>query len=392
MLVVDVDDDLSRAGIATPLLGEGEVLRAAERFALYDPEDSDLNALFAAVKIARELRGRGYDAVPGVVAGHEAGGTEAALRAREQLEELLRRSGFDGVVFVSDGSEDETLLPVIESMLPVYGVERVIVKQHRGVEETYVLLARYIKKALTEPRFARLFLGIPGVILVVISALALLGMLRQALLTGLLLLGVAMVIRGFELEDRLVSLFSETPVSMIAYGTAGLSVALAVGLLVSQVYGGVGSPARLAAALRGFTGLVGFAAGIALFGHAVSKLITGTLRPGRELVYVAVVAASLVLMDKIAEAASLMKSLSIGSFIEALVEVNFALYVVASILGLAVAWRLGRYLDAVLHEEEGAGEGPGAGGRGGDEGGGASGRSVSRGAGRSGAPGTAPRG
>ena len=345
VLVVDIDDDLSRAGILAPIVGREAVIDAATRFALHDPEDSDLNALFASVKIADELGMKGYEAVPAVVAGSERGGPEAALRAREQLETILSRQRFDGVVFVSDGSEDETLLPVISSILPVYGVERIVVKQHRGVEETYVLLAKYIRKALTEPRFARLFLGIPGAILVVISALALVGLLRQALLIGLLLLGATMMIRGFDLEDRIVSVFSETPVSLISYGTAALAVALGIGLLASQLYSGVHSPKALAAALRGFVGLLGFAAGVAVFGHAVSKLIMGTLRPGKELVYITVVLVSIVLLQKIADALAAMKALSVSDFIGALVAVNFALYVLASIIVVGLVWRLGRYID-----------------------------------------------
>lgn len=353
VLVVDIDDDISRAGLVSPIIGREAVLEAATRFALHDPEDSDLNALFAAVKIADELVLRGYEAVPAVVAGSERGGPEAALRVREQLESIVSRRGFDGVVFVSDGSEDETLLPVISSILPVYGVERVIVQQHRGVEETYVLLAKYLRKALTEPRFSRLFLGIPGIILVVISALALVGMLRQAILLGLLILGAAMAIRGFDLEDRIIGMFSETPVSLISYGTAALALALAVGLLASQLYGGAAGPQQLAAALRGFIGLVGFAAGVAVFGHAVSKLITGELRPGKELVYVTVVLVSIVLLQKIADAVAKMKTMNVSDLIMALVSVNFALYVLASIIVVGLAWRLGRYLDAVFATQAG---------------------------------------
>jgi len=355
VLVVDLDDDISRAGVLAPVVGRRAVLDAATRFALYDPEDSDLNAIFAAVKIADELVLKGYEAVPAIVAGSERGGPEAALRVREQLEAIAGRDGFDGVVFVSDGSEDETLIPVISSILPIYGVERVVVQQHRGVEETYVLLAKYLRKAVTEPRFSRLFLGIPGLILVVISALALVGMLRQALLIGLLILGAAMAIRGFDLEDRLVSLFSETPVSLISYGTAALALALGIGLLASQLYGGVRSPQEVAAALRGFVGLVGFAAGVAVFGHAVSKLITGGLRPGKELVYITVVVVSIVLMQKIADAIAVMRTLSVGEFITALVEVDFALYVLAAIIVVGIVWRLARYLDTVFASAEAAG-------------------------------------
>ncbi|NOZ88476.1 MAG: DUF373 family protein [Crenarchaeota archaeon] len=380
VLAVDVDDDLSGAGIRTPIYGRERVLEAATRFALYDPEDSDLNTLFAAVKIADQLRREGYDAVPAVVAGSRRGGVEAGLAIQRQLVRLLEETGADGVVVVSDGSEDESVIPVISSVAPVRAVHRVVVKQHRGVEETYILLARYLRKALTEPRFARTFVGIPGIILVVVSALSLLGLLREALLVGLLILGVAMVVRGFELEDRIASVVTETPVSLIAYGTATLSFLLALGLLATQLVGGVSNPEELASALKGFTSLVGFAASIAVFGHVLSKLISGDLRPGREALVVTVITVAVVLLNKIADAVALMEALTVSEFIAALVEVNFILYAVAGMLIVAVTWKLSRLLDeriAGLGEEAG------------EE---ASGRTASRGAGTSREPGTAPRG
>ena len=377
VLAVDVDDDLSRAGIVTPIYGRDKLLEAATRFALYDPEDSDLNVLFAAVKVADRLRSRGVDAIPAAVAGSENGGVEASLRIREQVLHLVEETGAEGVVVVSDGSEDESVIPVISSVVPVLGVHRVVVKQHRGVEETYILLARYLKKAITEPRFARMFLGIPGVILVVVSALSLLGLLREALLVGLMILGVAMVVRGFELEDRIASVVTETPVSMIAYGTATLSFILAVGLLASQLVNGVHSPADLAAALRGFTSLVGFAASIAVFGHVLSKLISGTLNPGREALLATVITVSLVLLDKLVDAVSLMRSLSVPDLIAALVQVNFILYAIAGMLVVGIVWRLARMLERRV--EEGGGEE-------------LSGQTSSPGSGTSREPGTAPRG
>ena len=353
VVAVDVDDDLAKAGIKTPVHGRDRVLEAAARFALHDPEDSDLNALFAAVKTADELRSKGYDAVPAAVAGSESGGIEASIRIREQLSTLLEETGASAVVVVTDGSEDETVIPVIESLAPIYAIRRVVVKQHRGVEETYILFAKYVKKALTEPRFSRLFLGVPGAVLVVFSALSLLGMLREAVLLGLLLLGLAMVIRGFELEDRIINVVMETPVSLIAYGTATLALLLAIGLLAGQLYNsGELTPASLAASLNGFSSLVGFAASIALFGHVLSKLISGKLRPGREALYVVTLAVAVILLDKISQAASLMETVSIGEMIRALVQVNFALYAIAGTIAVGITWRLARLLDAALESEE----------------------------------------
>ena len=353
VLAVDFDDDLSRAGIKTPIYGYKQVLDAAIRFALYDPEDSDLNALFAVLKIADELSSKGYDAIPAVVAGSETGGTTASLMIRKQVEELVKKTRANGVIVVSDGSEDELVVPIISSLTSIYGIRRVVVKQHRGVEETYLLLARYIRKALTEPRFSRLFLGVPGVILIVISALSLAGMLREALLVGLMLLGAAMVITGFGLEDKILSAILETPVSMVSYAAAGLASILAIALLVGQLYGAKSiTPQALASSLDAFTGLVGFAAGVMIFGHILSKLISGTIRPGRESLYVVIAAVILILLDKIGEAIRLMDKLSLDEFLSALVQVDFAIYTILGIVVVGVMWRLAGILDEALQAEE----------------------------------------
>ncbi|KSW12387.1 hypothetical protein CF15_06565 [Pyrodictium occultum] len=346
VLAVDLDNDLGRAGIPTPILGRDRVLDAAIRFALYDPEDSDANVLFAAVKLADELRGKGYDAAPAVVAGSELGGAEASMRARQELERLIEEYQPDGVVVVSDGSEDELLVPMVSSLAPVYGVHRLVIKQLRGVEETYILLAKYIKKVITEPRFSRMFLGVPGIILVAFSVLALMHMLREALLVVLMLAGAAMVVRGFDLEERIVKTLTETPVALVSYAIAGISAALGIVLAVLQfIHAETVTPGVVADTIRGATGLLGFAASIAILGHAASKFVSGSTRLGRELVSIVTVVAVVVLLDTLAEALDMMNSFSLSSLIHALMASNFAVYTIVSVLLMAIAWRAARLLE-----------------------------------------------
>lgn len=353
VLAVDFDDDLSRAGIKTPVYGYKQVLDTALHFALYDPEDSDLNVLFALLKVVDELSSKGYEAIPAIVAGSEYGGVTASLAVRKQVEELVREVRPNGVIVVSDGSEDELVVPVISSIVNIYGVKRVIVKQHRGVEETYLLLVRYIRKALTEPRFSRLFLGFPGAILIVISALALTGMLKEAFLIGLLLLGIAMVLVGFGLEDKIISAILETPVSMVSYATAGLTISFALALFIEQLYNARPiTPRTLATSLDAFTGMLGFALGVMIFGHILSKFISGTIRPGREALYVVVIAVMLILLSKIGEALRLMGSFSLGELVSALLQINFTLYTLLGIVVIGIVWKLGSIIDGVLGSRE----------------------------------------
>ena len=349
VLAVDLDNDLGRAGIATPILGREHVLDAAIRFALYDPEDSDANVLFAAIKLADELKHKGYEAEPAAIAGSELGGAEASIRARQELEKLVEEYQPDGVIVVSDGSEDELLVPMVASLVPVYGVHRLVIKQLRGVEETYVLFVKYLRKVLTEPRFSRMFLGVPGVILVMFSALALMNMLREALLLVFMIAGAAMIVRGFDLEDKIMKALTETPVTLVSYATAGLSAALAIGLAITQLMNaksmGSISPQDLAETLRGVTGLLGFSASIAILGHAASKFVSGSLKLTRELVSIATVIVAVVLLDTIASALDMMNEMSLGKFIQALIASNFALYAVASVILVAVVWQLARILE-----------------------------------------------
>ena len=56
VLSVDRDDDIGWKGkVESPCIGRAACLRAATTLALADPEDSDINAIFSAIKIYDEL-------------------------------------------------------------------------------------------------------------------------------------------------------------------------------------------------------------------------------------------------------------------------------------------------------------------------------------------------
>ena len=59
ILCVDRDNDLgAKAGVKTPVLGREENINAALNLALQDPEEPDANAIFEAIKIYDQLRGK----------------------------------------------------------------------------------------------------------------------------------------------------------------------------------------------------------------------------------------------------------------------------------------------------------------------------------------------
>ena len=50
---------------------------------------------------------------------------------------------------VTDGAEDESILPIIQSQVRIDHVQKIIVKQSKGIEGTYY----YIAKALEDPKW-----------------------------------------------------------------------------------------------------------------------------------------------------------------------------------------------------------------------------------------------
>jgi len=159
VLNVDRDDDLGRkTGIRGPVLGREEMLRAATALAVADPEEADANGMFAAIKEYDEisLRKLEYDAAEvfvGAVTGHIREGLFADNAVAQQFDELMANTKCDAVILVSDGNEDEHVLPILQTRVKVNGVRRVIVKQARTLEGVLGLFNRLIHDEKLQRRF-----------------------------------------------------------------------------------------------------------------------------------------------------------------------------------------------------------------------------------------------
>jgi putative membrane protein len=205
ILCVDRDNDLgTKAGIETPIIGKEKCKDAASSLALADPEEADANAIFATIKECEDLEGKGYDCEIAIVSGSAKGGIEADRKVREELLFLIERIKPNGIVLVSDGIEDEKVIPIIQSIIPIISVKRVIIRHSQRIEESYEVLGRYLKILVTEPRYARYVLGVPGLLLLMIGILTLTGLVKEATTIALILIGGALIVKAFEL-DRLVA-------------------------------------------------------------------------------------------------------------------------------------------------------------------------------------------
>jgi putative membrane protein len=210
VLCVDRDNDVgAKAQIKTPIIGEDPNLEAASKLALSDPEEADANAIFGAVKTYRSLVAEAKNKEEYQVAtivGSELGGVQADKKLLKELDEVLESFSSDGVILVSDGAADESVIPIIQSRVPIVSIKRVVIRQSEAIEGSWLLFSRYLKKLSEDPYYAKIALGIPGVIMIVLSALWYYDLLLYASMVTLFIIGAVFVLKGFGFDKRLSKL------------------------------------------------------------------------------------------------------------------------------------------------------------------------------------------
>ncbi|MFW6117183.1 MAG: DUF373 family protein [Thermoproteota archaeon] len=201
ILCVDRDDDLGiKTKIQTPVLGKEENLNAAVSLALSDPEEPDANAMFEAVRLYNRMQGdlQSDETLEiSTISGSELGGVEADRQVVSELKELLSSFPATEVILVTDGYSDEAVLPLVESRVPVSSVRRIVVKHSKSIEETVALFTQYLKMIWENPRYARIALGIPGVLLLILGIFSAFNLLYQYWIAFIIFIGVVLLVKGF---------------------------------------------------------------------------------------------------------------------------------------------------------------------------------------------------
>jgi putative membrane protein len=213
---IDRDNDIGKnGGVETPVFGRDQCINAGTRLAIEDPEDADANAIFGAIKIYEELVTKGYETEVALIAGAYNRGIEADEKISSELIAVLSKFKAEGVVIVSDGEDDETVIPLIQAMVPVISIQRIIMRQSRSVEYSYAVFGKYVKMLIYDPRYSKFFLGVPGALLIASGFATIFGFTREALAIVLSILGVAFVIRAFDIDKAIGSLNRTTPSTFI---------------------------------------------------------------------------------------------------------------------------------------------------------------------------------
>lgn len=196
VICIDRDNDLeSKANVKGPVIGREDNLAAANRLALADPEDSDLNAIFKAVQTYDELKNKDNIEIV-TLTGDKKIGMESDHEITRQLDMVLEKHNVEEAILITDGAEDEYIMPILRTKIKMVYPKKVIIKQSPDLENTYYVIYSITKEILNEPKASRFFLGIPAIALLIY---AFLGAAGGKIILGTI--GFYLLIKGFQLES-----------------------------------------------------------------------------------------------------------------------------------------------------------------------------------------------
>jgi putative membrane protein len=255
VLCVDLDDDLGRkTGLDTPVVGREAVEEAAVALATADPEDSDVNVLFQGIHVRDELDGEGEAVEIAAVTGTQGSDVNANRAVGEEVDTVLASLSTGenvSAVVITDGAQDESVLPVIRSRVPIDSVRRVVVRQAQDLESMYYTM----KQVLADPETRGTILVPLGVLLLIYPFVTVASLfdVPGAAVLGLLsaLLGLYTLFRGLGLESTVDEVAERSRNLLYAGRVTLITYVVAAALMVVGGVSGVETLATVDASIAG---------------------------------------------------------------------------------------------------------------------------------------------
>jgi putative membrane protein len=242
VLCVDLDDDLGRkTDFETPVVGRDAVEEAAVALANADPEDSDVNVCFQGVHLHDEIDADRESVEVAVVTGTAKADVSANRTVGDEVDTVLASLSTSEDVralVVTDGAQDESVLPVIRSRVPIDGVRRVVVRQAQDLESMYYTF----KRVLADPETRGTILIPLGILLLIYPVAIIAEQLDFPGSTlGIIsaLLGLYVLFRGLGLEEAIDDLVERVRVALFAGRVQLVTSVVGAALVAVGAVGGV---------------------------------------------------------------------------------------------------------------------------------------------------------
>jgi len=220
----DLDTDL-------PVVGREAVESLVTTLGVDDPEDSRVNCLLEGLRVAGDIEG----AVVAVISS-DGESVAADREVARQVESLVAEHDPDSAVVVVDSTEDERLVPIVESRVTVDAVDRVVVRQARDIESTYYLLKQFLadeqlRKSVLVP-LGMALLAFPALLFVVESPTIAVGAIATAV-------GLFLLYKGLGVDTYIARLPGETREALYSGQVSLVTYVVAVGLALVGLFAGV---------------------------------------------------------------------------------------------------------------------------------------------------------
>ncbi len=215
-----------------PVVGTDAIERMITTVGIDDPEDSRVNCLLECLRIGRDLDD---ETIVAVLAGSGDSVTFNRTIAK-QMDELVATYNPDSAVVVVDSAEDERLVPIIESRVPVDAIDRVVVRQARDIESTYYLLKQFLadeelRKTVLVPLGLTL-LALPALLVVSESITLSIGAIAAVV-------GFFLLYKGLNVDALLAAFSTSIKEALYAGKVSLVTYVVAAGLALVGMFVGV---------------------------------------------------------------------------------------------------------------------------------------------------------
>ena len=145
------------------------------------------------------------------------------------IKSVLQKFSANGAVIVSDGDDDEMVIPVIQNVIPVVSVQRVVMQVSKTIEHSYAVFGKFLKMVVYDTRYSKFFLGVPGILLLIGGIGTVVGYTAEIFAVLVSILGGAFLVRAFDIDKAWSNWAKPTPTGFIRIFTlvTGLILILA---------------------------------------------------------------------------------------------------------------------------------------------------------------------
>ena len=235
VLCVDRLGGLSHGdGADTPLVGQEAVRSLVIDVGTADPENTGVNTLLQGLRVTQDLLESGEEATIAVISGSAESVVTADRAIARQVEELIDAHQPSSAIVILDSPQDEQLLPIIESRIPVDAVDRVVVRQARDIESTYYQM----KQFLADEELRQTTLVPIGVALLALPILMTQTSAEAAGATIIAVIGLFLLYKGLGIDAYLASIPAWTKRSLYSGQVSIVTYVVAAGLAVVGVFAG----------------------------------------------------------------------------------------------------------------------------------------------------------